>query len=112
MVSLLVKASTSGKMEVFTLVNFKMVLSTVKENGVSVSMRRTVTCTKVTMPMTRRTAWVSLSGSQATTTRDVTKMMRDMATERCTGRTGPVTRESGSMEFKMELAAWSSLMAE
>lgn len=62
--------------------------------------------------MTRRQGWESSSGSQATTTKAVTRMMSEMGMEKCTGKMDLCTRENGRKGFKMGLAGWIFPMVE
>ena len=75
-------------------------------------MRRTATCTKVTMRMTRKMEWDSSPGRVAIIIRDVTKMMRDMAMEKCTGRTDLVTKVSGRKAYNTALEGCNFQMEE
>ena len=84
----------------------------VEVNGESDSMLKTVICTKDNMRMTRRTEWVNSPGKAATFTKVATKMTKDTAMERCTGRMVAATKENGPMVFSMESEKWSSLMVE
>ena len=60
--------------------------------------------------MTRRMEWEFLSGKVATTTRDATKMTKDTAMERCTGKTDLAIKVSGKVESNMVSEECSFLM--
>ena len=83
-----------------------------KENGRSGRMTRTATCMKVITKMIKKMELDFSHGSPATTTKDATKVTRDMDTVKCSGRMVAAIKVSGPMVFKMEQAGWSSLMAE
>ena len=79
-----------------------MVSNMAKESGRSDLMTNSVTCTRATTKMTKRTAWVCLLGSPVITIEGVTRMTRGMAMVRCTGPTAPSTKENGKRVYKME----------
>ena len=84
----------------------------VEVNGESDSMLKTVICTKDNMRMTRRTEWVNSPGKAATFTKVATKMTKDMAMERCTGKMDLAIKVSGKVEFNTVSEECSFQMVE
>lgn len=74
-------------------------------------MFKTVILMKVNMNLTRSVGSVNSPGKVETSIKAVIKVMNAMVTEKCTGLMALVTRANGTMESKMEWAAWSSPMA-
>ena len=58
---------------------------------------------KVSTKMTKNKVWELLHGKVEINTEELTKMMKDMATERCIGLTAHATKVNGLMAYKMGL---------
>ena len=112
MENLKVKDNTNGKTTASIQASLKLVSNTAKESGKRESMIRTETCMRAAMRMTKKMELDFLPGSLEISTKGVIRTMRGMDMARCTGKMAVLTKESGSMEFKMVSAGWSSQMAE
>ena len=82
-------------------VNLKMDLSMGKGNGRNRRMQILI-ITKVITSLIKRTDTEFSGGHRETIIKASIKMMREMATAKCTGLTVPCTLESGRKEFSMD----------
>ena len=111
-VSLKGLVNINGRTAAFISANSKMDSNTAKESGESVSMRKTATCMKETTRTIRKMEWVSSPGRAVTSIKGVTRMTKDTAMEKCTGKTDPVTKVNGRRESSMVLEGCNSQMVE
>jgi len=74
----------------------------VKANGRKSTMHKIVTCTKVNINSTRRTAMECSLGKAGMFTKAITMMTREMASERCSGSMGLNMKGSGVKGSSMD----------
>lgn len=76
----------------------------VKANGRKFTMHKIVTCTRVSTNSTRRTAMACSLGKVGMSTKAITMMMRETASERCSGSMVLNTKASGVKGSSMDKA--------
>ena len=66
-----------------------------KVNGAKEQQHKTATSMKASTKMTKNKVWELLHGKVEINTEELTKMTKDMATERCIGLTAHATKVNG-----------------